>query len=90
MEANEERAWRSHGTMQVTESRFASHHWTFAQEIQMTKDDKKQFSERPELGTEKEPPFAGTVAGRVPAPAVAEDDEPASPGAEADKQNLKD
>ena len=41
-------------------------------------------NEKAERATEKAPPFA--VAGRVGVPPVADkDDEPASPGAEADK-----
>ena len=55
-----------------------------------TKNDEKQPSVRPELVTEKAPPFAGTVAGRVPAPSAGEDESPASPAAEADRENLKD
>jgi hypothetical protein len=55
----------------------------------MAKADKNEPTERPETVTEKAPPFAGTIAGRTPAPDISEDDEPASPGAEADKQNSK-
>ena len=44
-------------------------------------------NEKPESAAKQAPPFAGTVAGRAGAPAVEnKDDEPPSPGAEADKR----
>ena len=47
-------------------------------------------NEKPEKATEEAPPFAGTVAGRVGVPAVAnKDDEAPSPGAEADKSQAE-
>jgi|GEM_PF-5322770 len=47
-------------------------------------------NEKAERATEKAPPFAGTVAGRVGVPAVADkDDEAPSPGAEADKNRAE-
>ena len=47
-------------------------------------------NQKPESATEKAPPFAGTVAGRVGVPAVPnKDNEAPSPGAEADKSQAE-
>lgn len=47
----------------------------------------KENGKPAETGNKRAPPIAGTVAGRVPVPAISQNDDPASPGAEADKHN---
>jgi hypothetical protein len=48
--------------------------------------DRKTEAESAPPQTSKQPPIAGTVAGRVPVPAISSDDDPASPGADADRR----
>ena len=45
--------------------------------------------EIPEPAIKKQPPIAGTVAGRVPVPAISEDGDPPSPGADDDRKEAE-
>jgi hypothetical protein len=56
----------------------------------MTEKDNDEIDSDAQANTKKQPPIAGTVAGRVPVPAISSNEDPASPGADADRRQSED